>query len=357
MTNDGSPKPGTPSYLTSTDALPVVGLAGNEGKDIPRRRVWSWAFWDWATQHFNTVLLTFVWVPSYLTSTFFLDPALVGTASEEAALGQLASNLGYGITAAGLLIALLAPVLGQRADRTGRQKFQLLLFTILLIVSQLGLASVQPGAEWFWIGVALIAVGSIFGEIAGVNYNALLVSISTPKTVGKVSGLGWGFGYLGGILALALVVGLILGGVLDGEVASTFQLVALGSAIWTIIFVIPIFLNVPEPPKLSAVEKVGFWRSYVELGRSIARLYRESRATFWFLLASAVYRDGLSAVFVFGSVIASIVFGFSFTDLVVFGIALNLVAGISTIFAGRLDDRFGPKNVIVSQSSVSSPAR
>ncbi|MEK9601997.1 MAG: MFS transporter, partial [Pontimonas sp.] len=226
-------------------------------------------------------------------------------------------------------------------------KFQLLLFTTLLIVSQLGLASVQPGAEWFWIGVALIAVGSIFGEIAGVNYNALLVSISTPKTVGKVSGLGWGFGYLGGILALALVVGLILGGVLDGSVASTFQLVALGSAIWTIIFVIPIFLNVPEPPKLTAVEKVGFWRSYVELGRSVARLYRESRPTFWFLLASAVYRDGLSAVFVFGSVIASIVFGFTFTDLVVFGIALNLVAGVSTIFAGRLDDRFGPKNVIV----------
>ncbi len=85
----------------------------------------------------------------------------------------------------------------------------------------------------------------------------------------------------------------------------------------------------------------------MELGRSVARLYRESRPTFWFLLASAVYRDGLSAVFVFGSVIASIVFGFTFTDLVVFGIALNLVAGVSTIFAGRLDDRFGPKNVIV----------
>ncbi|MGA0847778.1 MAG: MFS transporter, partial [Pontimonas sp.] len=157
MTNDGSTQHGTPSRFTDTDALPVVGLAGNEGKDIPRRRVWSWAFWDWATQPFNTVLLTFVWVPSYLTSTFFIDPEVVGTAGEEAALGTLASNLGYGITAAGLLIALLAPVLGQRADRTGRQKFQLLLFTTLLIVSQLGLASVQPGAQWFWIGVALIA--------------------------------------------------------------------------------------------------------------------------------------------------------------------------------------------------------
>jgi len=330
-----------------TDALPVVGLTGNEGKVIPRKRVWSWAFWDWATQPFNTVLITFVWVPSFLTSTFFIDPDVVGTAGEDAALGQLASNLGYGITAAGLLIALLAPVLGQRADRTGQQKSQLFLFTALLIAAQLGMVFVQPGVEWFWMGVALIALGSIFGEIAGVSYNALLVSISTPKTVGKVSGLGWGFGYLGGIIALAAVVGLILGGVLDGTVASTFQLIALGSTIWTVIFVIPIFVNVPEPPKLTAAEKVGFFRSYLELGRSILRLWKDSRPTFWFLLASAVYRDGLSAVFVFGSVVASIVFGFTFTDLVIFGIALNLVAGVATILAGRLDDRFGPKTVIV----------
>ncbi len=345
MANDGSPQ--SPSRFTDTDALPLVGLTANDGATIPKRRVWSWALWDWATQPFNTVLITFVWVPSYLTSTFFVDPAAVGTAGEEAALGQLASNLGYGITIAGLLIALLAPVLGQRADRTGRQKSQLFLFTGLLIAAQLGMAFVQPGAEWFWIGVAFIAVGSVFGEIAGVNYNALLISVSTPKTVGKVSGLGWGFGYLGGIIALALVVGLILGGVLDGTVASTFQIIALASSIWTLIFVIPLFLYVPEPPKLSAAPTVGFFRSYVELWRSIVRLWKENRSTFWFLLASAVYRDGLSAVFVFGAVIASIVFGFTFTDLVIFGIALNIVAGISTIFAGRLDDRFGPKNVIL----------
>ena len=347
MTNDGSPAQGTPSFFTDTDALPVVGLTGNEGKVIPRKRVWSWAFWDWATQPFNTVLITFVWVPSFLTSTFFIDPDVVGTAGEDAALGQLASNLGYGITAAGLLIALLAPVLGQRADRTGQQKSQLFLFTALLIAAQLGMVFVQPGAEWFWMGVALIALGSIFGEIAGVSYNALLVSISTPKTVGKVSGLGWGFGYLGGIIALATVVGLILGGVLDGTVASTFQLIALGATIWTVIFAIPLFVNVPEPPKLTAAEKVGFFRSYLELGRSVMRLWKDSRPTFWFLLASAVYRDGLSAVIVFGSVVASIVFGFTFTDLVIFGIALNLVAGVATILAGRLDDHLGPKTVIV----------
>lgn len=331
----------------NTGAVGVMGLDLQTGIEVPRKRVFAWAFWDWATQPFNTVLLTFVWVPSYLTSTFFVDPAVIGTDGEEAALGQLASNLGYGITIAGLLIALLAPVMGQRADRAGRQKTQLFIFTALLIVAQLGLVFVQPGAEWFWMGVALIAIGSVFGEIAGVNYNALLISVSTPKTIGKVSGLGWGFGYLGGIVALTIVVGLILGGILDGESGLTFQLIALGATIWTVIFVIPIFVSVPEPPKLTTAPTVGFFRSYVELVRSIARLWRETRPTFWFLLASAVYRDGLSAVFTFGSVIAGIVFGFGFTDLVIFGIALNVVAGISTILAGRLDDRFGPKLVIV----------
>jgi UMF1 family MFS transporter len=345
MTQESTDK--TVPVTANTLAVGVMGLDLQEGIQVPRRRVFAWAFWDWATQPFNTVLLTFVWVPSYLTSTFFIDPEVVGTAGEEAALGQLASNLGYGITIAGLLIALLAPVMGQRADRAGRQKLQLFIFTVLLIVAQLGLAFVQPGAEWFWMGVALIAIGSVFGEIAGVNYNALLISVSTPRTIGKVSGLGWGFGYLGGIVALTIVVGLILGGILDGESGTTFQLIALGATIWTIIFVIPIFLSVPEPPKLTVEEKVGFFRSYIELGRSIARLWRETRPTFWFLLASAVYRDGLSAVFTFGSVIAGIVFGFGFTDLVIFGIALNIVAGVSTILAGRLDDRFGPKRVIL----------
>jgi len=138
-----------------TNSLPVVRASKSQQENVPRKQIWAWAFWDWATQPFNTVLITFVWVPSFLTSTFFISPDLVGTDSEEGALGQLASNLGYGITVAGLLIALLAPVLGQRADRAGKQKFQLLVFTGLLILAQLGMVFVQPGFFWFWIGVSL----------------------------------------------------------------------------------------------------------------------------------------------------------------------------------------------------------
>jgi UMF1 family MFS transporter len=92
---------------------------------------------------------------------------------------------------------------------------------------------------------------------------------------------------------------------------------------------------------------VNFFAGYVELGRSIARLWKQARPTFWFLLASAIYRDGLNAIFTFGAIIAAQVFGFAFTELIIFGIALNLVAGVSTILSGRLDDRLGPKPVIL----------
>ncbi len=367
MSDTGVPKKTTKKIpvAANTLAVGVIGLDLQIDKTVPRKKVFAWAFWDWATQPFNTVILTFVWVPSFLTSAFFLPASLAASgigpdgdyidcdtpANAATAfcggLGELASQLAWGIAAAGILIALLAPVLGQRADAGGRQKLQLGVFTALLVIAQLGLFFVEGTPDFFWFGVTLIAVGSVFGEIANVSYNALLVSVANPRNVGRVSGLGWGFGYIGGIIALAIVVGLILGGVLDGEQGITFQLVGLGAAIWTVIFVIPIFLSVPEPPKLREIEQVNFFRGYVELFRSIRRLWKTARHTFWFLLASAVYRDGLSAVFVFGTVVAGQVFGFGFTDLVIFGIVLNLVAGVSTIIAGRFDDRFGPKPVIL----------
>ncbi|GAA3027013.1 MFS transporter [Microbacterium dextranolyticum] len=329
-----------------------------------RRRVFAWALWDWATQPFNSVLLTFVWVPSFLVSPFFLDPAVArsgivdgkaidcdtaaNTATEYCrSLGSLDASLGWGITIAGLLIALIAPVVGQRADALGRRKLMLGVFTGALIACQLAMAFVPGIPAMFWFGVAMISLGTVVSEIAGANYNALLVSVSTPMTVGRVSGLGWGFGYLGGIIALTIVVGLILAGVLDGTQSITFQLVAAGATVWTLVFSIPIFLRVPEPPAGTGSRDVGFFAGYAEVVRSIRRLWHDARPTLWFLLASAVYRDGLAAVFTFGTVIAGRVFGFGFTDLVVFGIALNLVAGVSTIFAGRLDDRFGPKRVIL----------
>ncbi|MEA5118352.1 MAG: MFS transporter [Propionicimonas sp.] len=340
--------------------------AGQETADrvVPRRQVFSWALWDWATQPFNSVILTFVWVPLYLVSKDFLapeiaaqDPGSVGcsTAATESTsyclgLADLSSWYGWVTFAAGILILLLAPVLGQRADIDGNKKRWVLGCTAVLALLQFALFFVHAEPVYFWLGAVLLALGAVTSEIAGVNYNAMLVQVSTPKTVGRVSGLGWGMGYIGGIVALVIVVVLNqedwFG--LDTGDGLAYRLIAVGCAVWTVLFALPFIIHVPESPARPDRPKVGFFTSYVVLVKDIARLFRTSRPAFWFLLASAVYRDGLAGVFAFGGVLATAAFGFTPTEVIVFGVALNLVAGIATILAGRLDDRFGPRAVIVT---------
>lgn len=319
-----------------------------------RRRVYSWALWDWATQPFNSVILTFVWAPLFLISTHLLPDDIAalpeGDPALERALAGLSANYGLVTFLAGLAILLLAPVLGQRADTAGRKKRGLLIATAALALIQFALFFVQADPAYFWLGAIMLAVGAVVSEIAGVNYNAMLVQVSDRHTVGKVSGLGWGMGYIGGILALVVVVVLTqlnwFG--MDTSNGMAYRLIAVGCAVWTVLFSIPIFRNVPESAPREDREKVGFLASYRVLIGDIAALFRNHRSTFWFLIASAVYRDGLAGVFAFGGVLAAVSFGFSATEVMIFGIALNLVAGLSTIAAGRLDDRFGPRAVIVT---------
>ena len=253
------------------------------------------------------------------------------------------------MTVAGILVALVAPVLGQMADRTGRRKAWLGWTTLLLVAAMLSLFFVQAEPSYFALGVGILAIGAVIGEVAGVNYNAMLVQVSTPKTVGRISGLGWGLGYIGGIVALVIVVvsdsfdwfGL------DTSNGMAYRLIAVGCAVWTLAFAWPLFVWVPEAPAAPRGQGRGILNAYVLLWHNIRQLWREARPTVWFLIASAVYRDGLAGVFAFGAVIAAKAYDFSDSQVILFGIAANLVAGASTIIAGRLDDSVGPRRVII----------
>ena len=341
------------------DVLPSIADApGNPDADrVPRKQVWAWALWDWATQPFNSVIITFVFTALYLTSDSFIDPEIAalgeGNAEYDAAIDGLTSGLGWGITAAGVLVAILAPVLGQRADASGRRKAWLGVMTLVLVACVGGLYFVEAAPDFFWIGVGLIALGSIVGEIAGVNYNAMIVQVSTPRTVGRVSGLGWGLGYMGGILALVIVVVLDLfewfG--MDTSNGMAYRLIAVGCAVWTLVFAWPLFAYVPES-KPANRPRVSLLRGYAVLVADLKDLWRTARSTLWFLLASAVYRDGLAGVFTFGAIIAAVAFGFSDQGVIIFGIAANLIAGVSTMIFGRFDDRWGPRRVIILALSV-----
>ena len=325
-----------------TDQTLIPGLDLQADRIIPRKQVIAWASWDWGSAAFNAVVTTFVFTV-YLTST----KGFGGT-------DFVSTWLGWALGIAGVLVALIAPITGQKADGAGRRKFWLAIETGIVVLCVAGLFFVEPKPSFLWLGLALLAVGTLFYEIAAVNYNAMLVQVSTPKNIGRVSGLGWASGYFGGIvLLLILYFGFIHPDVgLFGVTSANGQSVRVSmllAALWFAIFALPVLLAVPEYRAPAGVEraKVGVLGAYRRLFGDIRSLWGESRHTVYFLLASAVFRDGLTGVFTFGGVLAAGTFGFSAGEVIIFAIAANVVAGLSTVIVGSLDDRIGPKPVIV----------
>lgn len=305
---------------------------------VRRPQVLAWASWDWGSAAFNAIMTTFVFTV-YLTSEAF--------GGEDRA----SAVLGAALAIAGLAIAVLAPVTGQRSDAGGRRKLWLGVNTAVVAALTGACFFVYPRPELLVLGAALIAAGHVFSEFAGVNYNAMLEQIATPKTIGKVSGFGWAAGYLGGIVALLLVLVLFVQPAVEWFGASTeenlnIRLVAVFSMLWIVVFSVPVLFAVPEVPRRPAA-RLGFAASYGLLWRRIKAIWATSPHTIYFLLASAVFRDGLAAVFTFGGVIAAGTFGFPLSQVIFFAIFGNVVAAGGAILGGVLDDRIGPKRVIV----------
>ena len=310
-----------------------------------RGQVLAWGLWDWGSAAYNAVILTFVF-SVYLTDSVGAD--LPGSISAN-------SYLAWSIGIAGLFIALLAPVTGQRADAGGHRKLSLGFWTGLVVVATAGLFFVQNEYSYLWLGLVLLALGSIFFEFASVSYNAMLRQVSTPDNIGRVSGFGWAMGYFGGIVLLLLVyVGFVTG---DGDTRGALgistdgglniRVIALVAALWFALFAIPVLLKVPETPGLPKEKRLGFLASYKKLFADLKELYRTDRHTVYFLGASALFRDGLAAIFTFGAVLAVTVYGINEADVLIFGVAANVASAIGAIIGGRLDDRIGPKAVIM----------
>ena len=308
-----------------------------------RGRVFAWGLWDWGSSAYNAVILTFVF-SVYLTDA--VGRGLPGPIDAGAWLG-------YAIGGAGLLIALAAPVLGQRSDAAGRRKFATGVWTACTVATMAALFAVREDWRWLWLGLVLLALGSIFYELASVSYNAMLVQVSTPATMGRISGFGWSMGYFGGIVQLLGVYLLLIageGGALGVSTADglNIRVVALVAAAWFAVFAIPLLVVVPElPPADPGAARLGVAGSYRKLVHDLRDLYRASPHTVYFLGASALYRDGLAAVFTFGAVLAVTVYGIDKGDVLIFGVAANVVSAAGALTGGALEDRIGPKAVIM----------
>ncbi|MCG2798190.1 MAG: MFS transporter [Cellulomonas sp.] len=338
--------------MSNPEPAPATSQVGEAAKPS---HIAAWAAWDWGSSAFNAVVTTFVFTV-WLTGSSFVEAG----ADVEAGKALHSQWLGWGLAIAGVLVAVLAPALGTLADAAGRRKPLLGVASAVVAASVLAMWFVKPTpgamAGNVLLGITLLAVGTVFFEIGSVAYNALLVQITTPKTIGRVSGIGWGSGYVGGIvLLLVLFVGFINPDVgwfgvtsADGLNIRVSMLVA---GLWALVFSLPVLLVVPD--RAGAVSsRIGMGEAYRSIGRHIASLWRARRATLKFLIASAVFRDGLAGVFTFGGVLAAGSFGFTSQEVILFAIAANVVAGAATISVGWLDDRFGPRRVVTSSLVV-----
>jgi MFS transporter, UMF1 family len=317
------------------------------GRAAGKRALIGWVLFDWATQPFYTLVVTFLFGP-YFVNGFIADPA------RGAALWAYATGI------AELISAALAPALGAVADTGQPRKPWIAAFSVLLVVGLSGLWLAKPG-ETDLVLVVLIAFGlaTIGAELATVFTNAMMVSLVSDRRLGTLSGLGWATGYVGGLVSLALVAGLLVADPntgktllglppilpLDAATREGDRLVGPLSAAWYLVFVLPLFLFTPDrsakPLEARAVEA-----GLAQLVRSVKELVRHHGQVALFLLARMLYADGLGAVFAFGGIYAATVFGWGATELGLFGIILTIAGTIGAALGGLLDDRSGSKSVI-----------
>lgn len=311
------------------------------GNTTNKGTVTAWAFWDWGSAAFNAVVVTFIY------SVYLVD--VVGRDIG----GPVAASSWYSwaMAAAGIAIALFAPVAGRRADALGRRRRSMSLWTVITVALMAALALIAPEPGWFWPGVVLMAVASVTFQFAEVSYFAMLPRISTDATVGRVSGFGWSMGYFGGIvLLLASYVGFIADGGALGLPTSrseNVRAVALLAAAWFLISALPAMLRLPESEPRGDVSTPGLMAAYTAMWRDITDLWRADRRVVHFLIASAIFRDGLAGVFTFGAILAVTVYGLDSGDVLIFGVAANVVAALGALVSGWLDDKAGPKPVIM----------
>ena len=304
-----------------------------------RHKALAWAFYDWANSAFPTVVSTFV-IAAYFAQGIAPDPAT----------GQ--AQWGWMQAAAALVVALLSPLLGAVADAGGRRRLMLGLATLVTALATAALWFARPDPAFALYALACVAIATIAFEIGMVFYNSMLTQVAPRERLGRVSGLAWGLGYAGGLACLALCLVLLvqpnpaLFG-LDRANAEHVRATALLVALWLLVFSWPVLVALPDPrgprPSWGQAAVAGL----VELRGLLRSLPRRPDLT-RFLVARLFYTDGLNTLFAFGAIYAAGVFGMGFEQILLFGIAMNVAAGLGAAGFALVEDRVGSRRMVLA---------
>jgi UMF1 family MFS transporter len=321
----------------ATEPKPAVTKAGIVG----------WVLFDPAAQPHYTLITTFVFAP------FFANYIAANPVAGQAAWG-------YAAGAAGIVIAILAPVMGAIADASGSRKSWIAFFSVFFVIGATTLWFAVPGAAGaMFLALAGYILASIGAEFATVFTNAMMPDLVDSRRLGRLSGIAWAAGYVGGLLSLVIVLGFLaanpetgrtLLGItplfgLDPATHAGDRVSGPFTALWYLALVWPLFLFTPDRPRMKPLGIAV--RSGIAALNQTLRGIHSHRNTLRFLIAHMIYADGLIALFAFSGIYAASVFGWRTIELGLLGILLTITGALGGVVGGILDDRFGSKAVVI----------
>ena len=296
----------------------------------------AWCLYDWASASFSIIVTTFIFATYFTTKV--AENTIVGTY-------QWANATAL----AGIIIALTSPFFGAIADHGGHHKRWLFFFTWICIISTALLWFSYPEKTSIYFTLSCVVVGTIGLEVGLVFYNSFLSFIAPKNYLGRISGYGWGCGYLGGIVALSIALfAFIKMNIfhLDAQTAEQVRINGPFVALWFAVFSLPLFLLGPDISSVSRplpqAVRIG-WR---ELMSTLKKLPREKNILLY-LISHMIYTDGLNTLFAFGGIYAAGTYQMPFDEVLLFGITINLAAGIGAIGLGWVDDYLGSKKTVI----------
>ena len=304
-----------------------------------KRTIFTWSLYDFANQPFPTLIITFIY------SAFFAD--FLASDFESADSMWL-----YAVSISSILIALLSPIMGVIADKSGYRKTFLIAWTWICVIGSILLFFPLKGQIIF--ALSLVVISNIGFEMGSVFCNSYLPHIAPKEKIGRISGYGWSFGYVGGLLSLAVCyflfvlpdnpVNPISGNLLDTGSGENIRFINLFVALWFFIFSIPTFIYLKDR-KRDKWKYVSIKKSYSEIVTTFREI-RKYKNIFRFLIARMFYNDAILTIFFFGGIYATQTFKFDFNELMVFGIVLNIAAGLGAFAFGFFDDIVGARKTV-----------
>lgn len=308
----------------------------------------GWLMYEWANQPYFSLITIFLFA-NYFANVFYQGDAADGQA-----------YWGYTQAIAGIVIALISPILGAMADAAGPRKPFIGFFLIGVSLACAGLWFAVPGGALLPI-MAMVIAASICAEFVITFANAMLPNIATERRMALLSGVGFGIAQVAGIFVLALVLyAFQLPGNLEAAFIPEVPLLGLDrslfederivgplAGLWFLVFMLPLFLLTPDQPKSGLGRGAAARQGLRQLGVTFRRL-KHFRNIAVYLIARMLYYDGCAAVFMFGGIIAGALFGWSALELAIFGIIVTLFSGVGGFLGGVIDARFGSKRTIIS---------